>query len=128
MLITPVEPTHPSTPPSPHTAGPIQPSTLTLPPHPAAPSFARVVGSRQDQPQSALEVHDGTADFTVVDRKKKRKGTTERHENKQQALRKMGVNIHCRSAPTGIAKLWDSLPKQGDALVRISAVNKDQEK
>ena len=60
------------------------------------------------------------ADFTVVDRKKIRKGTTERHESKQQALRGTGVNIDCRWASTGIAKLWVSLPKQGVALATIS--------
>ena len=49
---TPTEPTHPSTPLLPHTAGPIQPSTPPLLPPPAAPSFASVLGSRSEQPQS----------------------------------------------------------------------------
>ena len=43
---------------------------------PAAPSFASVVGRGKVQPQSALAVQDGGADFTVDDRKKMRKGTT----------------------------------------------------
>ena len=120
LPLTPVEPTHPSTPPPPHTAGPSQPFTPPLPPPPAAPSFASVVGSRHIQPQSALAVQDGQADFTVVDRKKMRKGTTERHESKQQALRGARVNINCRWAPTGIAKHYVSLPKQGVAMATIS--------
>ena len=104
MPLTPVEPTHSPTPPLPHTAGPIQPSTPPLPPPAAAPSFASVVWSGQVQPQSALAVQEG-ADFKVVDRKKMRKGTTERHESIQQALRGTEVNIDCRWAPTGITKL-----------------------
>ena len=88
--LTPVEPTHPSTLPPPHTAGPIQPSTPPLPRPSAAASFTSVLGRVQEQSQSALPVQDGGADFTVVDRKKMRKGTTERHERKQQALRGMG--------------------------------------
>ena len=72
------------------------------------------------QPQSALAVQDGGADFTVVDSKKMRMGTTERHESKQQAQREMGENIDCRWAPTGIAKLWVSLQKQGVALATLS--------
>ena len=47
----------------------------------------------------------------VVDRKKMRKGTTERSGSEQQALRGTGVDIDCRWAPTGITKLWVSLPK-----------------
>ena len=62
----------------------------------------------------------GGADFTVVDRKKRRKGTTEMRESKQQALRETKVNIDCRWAPTGIAKLCVSLPKQGVAMATIS--------
>ena len=42
LPFTPVEPTHPSTPVPPYTAGPIQPSTPPLLPPPAAPSFASV--------------------------------------------------------------------------------------
>ena len=61
-----------------------------------APTFASVLGSRPEQPQSALAVRDEIADFTVVDRKKMRKGSTEAHESKQQALRGTGVNIDCR--------------------------------
>ena len=56
----------------------------------------------------------------VVDRKKMRKGTTERSGSKQQAMRGTGVNIDCRWAPTGITKLWVSLPKQGVAMATIS--------
>ena len=52
-------------PPS-HTAGPTQPSTPPLPPSIAAPSFASVVRSRQEQPQSTLAVQDGGADLMVV--------------------------------------------------------------
>ena len=66
-------------------------------------------------------MQDGGADFTVVEIKKMRKGTAERHESKQQALRGMGVNFDSRWAPTGIAKLWVSLPsKQGVAMTTIS--------
>ena len=32
----------------------------------------------------------------------------------------LGVNIDCRWAPPGIAKLWVSLPKQGAAMITIS--------
>ena len=103
--LTPAEPIRPST------SRPTQPSTPLLPPSPTAPSFASVVGSRQEQSQSTLAVQDGGADFTVVDRKKMRKGTRERSGSKQHALRGTGVNIYCRWAPTGIAKLWVSLPK-----------------
>ena len=60
------------------------------------------------------------ADFTVVDRKKKRKVSRERQESKQQAQRGTWVNIDCRWAPPGIAKLWVSLPKQGAAMTTIS--------
>ena len=120
LRLTPVEPTHPSTPPSPHTAGPIQPSTPPLPPPPTAPSLASVVGSGQVKPKSALAVQDGGVHFTVVNRKKMRNGTTERHESKQKALRVMGVNIDCRWAPTDIAKIFVSLPKQGVPITTIS--------
>ena len=48
------------------------------------------------------------------------KGTTERSGSKQQALRGTRVNIDCKWAPTGIAKLWVSLPKQGVAMATIS--------
>ena len=65
-------------------------------------------------------MQDGGADFTVVDRKKMRKGTTERSGSKQQALRGTGANIDYRWAPTGIAMLWVSLPKQGVAVATIS--------
>ena len=65
-------------------------------------------------------MQDGGADFTVVDRKKMRKGTAERSGSKQQALRRTGVNIDCRWAPAGIAKLWVTLPKQGVAMATIS--------
>ena len=68
-------------PPS-YTAMPIQPSIPSLPPPPTAASFASVLESRIEQPQSALAVQDGGADFTVVDRKKTRKGSTVRHESK----------------------------------------------
>ena len=104
--LTSAEPTRPSTSLPPHTAGPTQPSTPPLPPSPTAPSFASVVGSRQESSQFSVAVQDGGADFTVVDNKKMRKGITERSESKQQALRGTGVNIGCRWAPTGIAKLW----------------------
>ena len=104
----------------PHTAGPTEPSTPPLPPSTTAPSFASVVGSRQETSQSTLVVQDGGADFTVVDRKKMRKGTTERSGSKLQALRGTGVNIDSRWASTGIAKLWVSLPKQGIAMATIS--------
>ena len=57
-------------------------------------------------------MQDRGVNFTVVDRKKMRKGTTERYTSKQQALRGTGVNIDCRWAPPGIAKLWVSLRKQ----------------
>ena len=72
------------------------------------------------QPHSAIAVQDGGAAFLVVDRNKMRKGTTERHEIKQQALSGTGENIDCRWAPTGIGKLWVSLPKQGVAMATIS--------
>ena len=114
--LTPAEPTRPSTSRPPHSAGHTQPSTPPLPPSPTAPSFASVVGNRQEQSQSTLAVQDGGADFTVVGRKKMRKGITESSGSKQQALRGTGVNIDCRWAPTGIAKLWISLPKQGVAM------------
>ena len=65
-------------------------------------------------------MQDGGADFTVVDRKKMRKGIIERHECKQQAMGITGVNIGCRWDPLGIAKLWVSLPKQGVAMATIS--------
>ena len=78
-----------------------------------------MVGSRQEQSQSTLAVQDGGADFTVIDRKKMRKGTTQRSGSKQQALRGTGVNIDCRWASTGIAKLWVSLAKQGVAMATI---------
>ena len=85
-----------------------------------SPSFASVVGNRQEQSQYTLAVQDGGADFTVFDRKKMRKGTTERSGSEQQALRGTWVNIDCRWAPTGIAKLWVTLPKQGVAMATIS--------
>ena len=65
-------------------------------------------------------MQDEGADFTVVDRKKMRKGITERHESKKQALRGTGVNIDCRWTSTGIAKLWVSLQKQVVAMATIS--------
>ena len=65
-------------------------------------------------------LHFGGADFTVGDRKKMRKGITERSGSKQQALRGTGVNIDCRWAPTGIAMLCVSLPKQGVVMATIS--------
>ena len=46
--------------------------------------------------------------------------TTEGRESKQQALIGTRVNIDSRWAPTGIAKLWVSLPKQGVAMATIS--------
>ena len=76
--------------------------------------------SRPEQPQSAPDVQDGRADFTVVDRKKMRKGTTEMDYSKQKALRLTGVNIDCRWAPLGFAKLWVLLPKQVVAISTIS--------
>ena len=75
---------------------------------------------RVDKPQSAPAVQNEEADFTVVDRKKKRKASRERHESKQQAQRETGVNIDCRWASPGIAKLLVSLPKQGAAMTTIS--------
>ena len=78
------EPTHP------HTAGPIQPSTPPLPTPPAAPSFASVIGSRPEQPQSVLAVQDGGADFTIVYRKKMRMGATEGIEQTAGAERNGG--------------------------------------
>ena len=65
-------------------------------------------------------MRDKIADFTVVDRKKIRKGSTERHESKQKVLRGTGVNIDCRWAPSGIGKLGVSRPKQGVAMATIS--------
>ena len=65
-------------------------------------------------------MQDVKADFTVVDRKIMRKGTTERHESKQQALRKRGVNIDCRLSLPSVSKLWVSLPKQGVTMPTIS--------
>ena len=59
-------------------------------------------------------------DFTIIDRKKKTKVSRERHKSKQQAQRGNGVNIDCRWAPPGIAKLLVLLPKQGSAMTRIS--------
>ena len=52
--------------------------------------------------------------------RKKRKVSRESHESKQQAQRGTGVNIDCRWAPPGIAKLWVSFPKQGAAMTAIS--------
>ena len=119
------EPTHPSTPPTFHTAVPL-PSTgsIQLPPpspppiHPSSPTFDSVLGCRADKPQSASAVQNEDADFTVVDRKKK--VSTERHERKQQAQRGTGENIDCRWAPPGITKLRVSLPKHGAAMTTIS--------
>ena len=79
-----------------------------------------MLGSRADQPQSALAVQNEGADFTVVDRKRKRKLSTERHLSKLQAERRTGVNIDCRWAPPGIAKLGVSILKQGVAMTTIS--------
>ena len=79
-----------------------------------------VLRGRTDKPQSASAVQNEEADFTVVDRKKKRKESRERHESKQQAQRGTRVNIDCRWAPPGITKLWVSLPKQGAAMITIS--------
>ena len=73
--LTLAEPTRSSTSRPPHTAGPTQPSIPPLLPSHTASSFASVVGSRQEQSQSTLAMQDGGADFTVVDRKKMRKGT-----------------------------------------------------
>ena len=87
---------------------------------PAAPAFASVLGSRPEQPQAELAVKDKGADFTVIDRKKMRKGTTEGHEIKQQELRGTEVNIYCRWAPPFFGKLWVSLPKHGVAMATIS--------
>ena len=147
--LTRVEPTHPSTPPPLHTAGPIQPSTPPLLPPSAAPSFLICQCGREQKSATTIYTSCAGADFTAVDRKKmrkekeekkrknvylnykfditmstylssRRKGTTERHKRKQQDLRGMRVNIDCRWAPTGIAKLWASLPKQGVAMATIS--------
>ena len=83
-------------------AGFIQPPTYPLPPPPASPTFA-VLGSREDHPQSVLAVQNEGADFTVVDRKTKRKVSTDRNESKAQ--RGTGVTIDCRWASPVIAKL-----------------------
>ena len=118
-------PTHPSTPSLLHTAvplpsaGPIQPSTSPLPPTPAFPTFASVLRSKADQPQSPVAVKNEGADFTVIDRKKNRKVSTERPESKQQAQRGTGVNIDSWCAPPGIAKLRVLLPRQGAAIITI---------
>ena len=55
-----------------------------------------------------------------TERKKERKVSRERHESKQYAQRGTVVNIDCRWATPGIAKLWVSLPKQGAATTTIS--------
>ena len=94
------------------------PLSTTAPPF--IPYVCQCVRGRADKPQSAPAVQNDKADFTVVDRKKKRKVSTERHESKQQAQRGTGVNIDCRWAPPGIAKLWVSLPKLGAAITTIS--------
>ena len=65
-------------------------------------------------------MQDGGANFTVVNRKKMRKGTTEKSGSKQQALRGTGMNIDCRWAPTRITKLWVLLPQQGVAMATIN--------
>ena len=70
--------------------------------------------------QRAVPLQNEEADFTVVDRKKKRKVSTERHESKQQTQRGAGVNIDCRRVPPGITKRWVSLSKQGAAMTTIS--------
>ena len=87
---------------------------------PCIPQVCQCVRDRADHPQSALSGQNEGAAFTVVDRKKKRKVSTERSESKQQAQRGTGVNIDCRWAAPGIAKLWVSFPKQGVAMTTIS--------
>ena len=95
-----------------HPLGPLTPPPpLHYCPTASSPTFASVLGGRADKPQSEPAVQNEEADFTVVERKKKRKVFTERHESKQQAQKGTGVNIDCRWAPPGIAKLWVSLPK-----------------
>ena len=83
-------------------------------------------------------------DFTVVDRRKRRKLSTEMsgckqqaqrgtgHGNeqqaqketgrggKQQAQRGTGLKIDYRRAPPGIAKLWVSLPKKDVEMTKMS--------
>ena len=100
--------------------GPFNHPSSPLPPHPSSSTFACVLGGRADKPQSAPAVQNEEADFTLVDRKRKRKVSRERHESKQQAKRGTWVNIDCRWAPPVITKLWVSLPKQGAAMTTIS--------
>ena len=75
---TPAEPTHPSTPTPLHTAvplpstGSIEPPPSPLPPHPSSPTFASVVRGGADKPQSAPAVQNKEADFTVVNKEKKK--------------------------------------------------------
>lgn len=70
----------------------IQPSTPQILPLFEPPTFASVLASRLAQVKFTLAVQDEGADFTVVDRKKK-KESTERHESKQQLQRGTGVYI-----------------------------------
>ena len=77
------------------------------------------VRSRTDHLQYTLAVQNEGTDSTVVDSKKRRKVSTDRHESKQ-AQWGTGVNIDCRCAPQGIAMLWVSLPRQGAAMTTIS--------
>ena len=85
----------------PHTAGPTQPSTPPLPPPPPQPTHL-TFGWQQTRATTICTSCAGWgADFMVID-KKMRKGTTERRESKQQALRGTDMNIDCRWAPTGI--------------------------
>ena len=109
VLPTPAEPTHPSTtPPLPYCDTTMHSSAhstihLSCAASPRSPTFASVFQSRPEQSQSAPAVQNALADFTVVDRKKMRKVSTERNESKQKDLIGTGVNIDCICAPLGIA-------------------------
>ena len=68
---------------------------------PSCRAYWTIHPSSAASPRSSLvcqcgREQDGGADFTVVDRKKMRKGTTERRESNQQALRGTGGNIDRR--------------------------------
>ena len=123
---TQAEPTRPSTPPPLHTAvplpstGSIQPSSSPLPPHLSSPTFASVLRGRADTPQSAPDVQNDEADFTVVDRNKKERYHERDTRENSKPREELGLTLIVDRPQPGIAKVWVSLPKQGDAMTTIS--------
>ena len=113
--------THPSTTPLPNTAIPTVHCRAhsTIHPYSAASPHSPYVCQCPREQTRATTICTSCAEWDswfLVNRKKMRKVSTERHESKQNALRGIEVNINYRWAPLCITKVWVSLPKQGVAM------------